>query len=137
MRTFPWLFCGLVLSVACGGGVSGPSESSLVGTWHATKMEYISKAGGGQVELVSQGWAAVLSLDADRTGTLAVTPAALPAWSWTGVWEVDGDLFRIAGQGADITLSGGTLRLNGFDGVYDFDGDGTPDPAKLNLVLVQ
>ncbi len=54
----------------------------------------------------------------------------------TSGWEVDGDLFRIAGQGADVALSGGSLRLDGFDGVYDFDGDGTPEPAKLNFVMV-
>lgn len=137
MRAIALQLCTAAVLVACGGGVSGPSESSLVGAWHATKMEYVSKAGAGQVELVIQGWAAVLTLDADRTGTLTVTPATLPAWSWTGAWEVDGDLFRIAGQGADIALSEGSLRLNGFDGGYDFDADGTPEPAKINFVMVQ
>jgi hypothetical protein len=64
-----------------------------------------------------------------------VTPVGAPGWTWSGPWEVDGDLFRLGGQGADVELTDGELRLTGFDGAYDFDGDATVEPAKLNLTL--
>jgi hypothetical protein len=44
------------------------------------------------------------------------------------------ETYSVSGQGADISLSGGQLRLRGFDRVYDFNGDTTVEPAKLNLV---
>ncbi len=115
----------------------GPESSEIVGTWTATKIEYVGKAGQGTINATNEGWAATLTLNADHTGDLAVTPKDADTWHWAGAWEIDGDLFRIAGQGADIQLSGSTLSLSGFDGGYDFDDDSTLDPAKLNLVLVK
>jgi hypothetical protein len=122
----------------CGGGdIEGPPPATLVGTWHATRFEYVSKSGLGSAEVVGRGWTATLVLNADQTGELSATPQGLDPWSWAGAWEVAGDLFRIAGQGADVQLEGNTLRLTGFDGAYDFDADGTADPAKFNLVLTK
>jgi hypothetical protein len=100
-------------------------------------MEYVSKADGSRVEVVGMGWGATLTLEEDRSGILAVTPATTMSWSWSGTWEVDGDLFRLAGQGADVEVDGNTLRLTGFDHAYDFDGDGADQPAKLNFVMVR
>ena len=137
MSASRWTKFALVALAACGGGVSGPSEASIEGTWQASTMEYVSKAGAGRVEVVSQGWAATLTLNADRTGSLVVIPAGVPGWTWSGRWEVDGDLFRLAGQGAEVALASGKLQLRGFDGVYDFDGDRTVEPAKLNFVMVR
>jgi hypothetical protein len=136
-RPWPWM-CAVVTLGLCGcggGGIVSPPPETLVGTWHATRFEYVSKAGLGTVEMVRQGWAATLVLSADQTGELVVVPQGRDPWGWAGSWEVDGDLFRIAGQGADVQLEGSTLRLTGFDGVYDFDADGAVDPAKFNLVL--
>lgn len=115
----------------------GPESSEIVGIWTATKIEFVGKAGQGTVNATNEGWTATLTLNADNTGDLAVTPKDTDTWHWAGAWEIDGDLFRIVGQGADIQLSGSTLYLNGFDGSYDFNGDSEPEPAKWNLVLVK
>lgn len=115
----------------------GPESSEIVGFWTATKIEYVGKAGQGTINAMEAGWSATLTLNADHTGDLAVTPGDDDTWHWAGAWEIDGDLFRIVGQGADIRLSGSTLYLTGFDGSYDFNGDSQLDPAKLNLAFVK
>jgi hypothetical protein len=128
-----------LLAVACAAGCGkddiGPPETDLVGAWHAVTIGFMGKAGQGTADAAAAGWTASLTLASDNTGTLLVTRNDSSSWSWGGAWEVDGDLFRIAGQGADIGLSGGDLRLSGFDSAYDFNTDGTEEPAKLNLVL--
>ena len=114
----------------------GPEPSEIYGLWTATKIEFVGKAGQGTINATDAGWTATLTLNSDYTGDLAVTPKDTDTWHWAGTWEIDGDLFRIAGQGADIQLSGSTLYLTGFDGGYDFDSDSQLEPAKLNLVMV-
>ncbi len=115
----------------------GPEPSEIYGFWTATKIEYVGKAGQGTVNASDAGWTATLTLNADKTGDLAVTPKDADTWHWAGAWEIDGDLFRIVGQGAEIQHSGSTLYLTGFDGSYDFNGDSEIEPAKLNLVMVK
>lgn len=113
----------------------GPEPSEIYGFWTATKVEYVGKAGQGTVNATDAGWTATLTLNSDNTGDLAVTPKDDDTWHWAGAWEIDGDLFRIVGQGADVQLSGSTLYLTGFDGSYDFNDDSELEPAKLNLVF--
>lgn len=122
---------------ACSGDDLGPPPADLVGSWASISFEFVSKEGLGHVDADARGWSASMLLDADRTGTLAFHDPTDTGWTWTGAWEVDGDLFRISGQGADISLRSGRLTLTGFDGGYDFDADGERDPAKINLVLLR
>jgi hypothetical protein len=130
------LICSLVVG-GCHRRALGPEPNEIVGVWHSTKIEFVSKDGLGTVEVAKSGWKATLTLNADRTGELLMEPKESDSWQWSGRWEIDGDLFRIAGQGADITLEKSTLQLSGFDGVYDFNNDSEPDRAKFNLVLVK
>ncbi len=137
MRGLQVLVALLALGCAagCGKDEIGPPEQDLVGAWNATAIEFVGKAGQGAVDASALGWTASLTLASDNTGVLLVTRHDSSSWNWTGAWEVDGDLFRIAGQGADISLGNGDLRLSGFDSAYDFNADATEEPAKLNLVL--
>ncbi len=132
-----WMTTLLIMSAIGCKDKLGPEPSEIYGFWTATKVEYVGKAGQGTVNATSAGWTATLTLNADNTGDLAVTPKYDDTWHWAGAWEIDGDLFRIVGQGADIQLSGSTLYLTGFDGSYDFNNDSELEPAKLNLVLVK
>jgi hypothetical protein len=133
---FSLLICQLGV-VGCHKDTLGPEPNEIVGVWHTTKIEFVSKDGLGTVEVSKSGWKGTLTLNADRTGELLMEPQGFDSWRWSGQWEIDGDLFRIAGQGADIKLEKGTLQLSGFDGVYDFNSDGEPERAKFNLVLVK
>ncbi len=134
-----WMALAILLAcfapAGCGDDELGPPEDDLVGTWNATAIEFVGKAGQGAADALATGWSARLTLAADNTGELSVTRSDATSWTWPGSWEVDADLFRIAGQGADISLNDGNLRLAGFDSAYDFDDDGTEEPSKLNLVL--
>ncbi len=126
----------IMSSVGCKDKL-GPEPSEIYGFWTATKVEFVGKAGQGTVNATDAGWTATLTLNADNTGDLAVTPKDADTWHWAGAWEIDGDLLRIVGQGADVQLSGSTLYLTGFDGSYDFNNDSEIEPAKLNLVMVK
>jgi hypothetical protein len=121
----------------CHKDALGPEPNEIVGVWHTTKIEFVSKEGLGMVEVAKSGWKGTLTLNADRSGELLMEPQGFDSWRWSGQWEIDGDLFRIAGQGADIRLEKGTLQLSGFDGVYDFNNDSDLERAKFNLVLVK
>jgi hypothetical protein len=121
-------------AVGCHKDALGPEPNEIVGVWHTTKIEFVSKEGLGTVEVTKSGWQGTLTLNADRTGELLMESQGYDTWHWSGQWEIDGDLFRIAGQGADIKLEKGTLKLSGFDGVYDFNNDDELDRAKLELV---
>lgn len=132
--------CTALLLALIGVGCSdplGPPPDQIVGSWTSTGFEFISKEGLGRVDAAAQGYRADMTLAPDRTGSLVFTLPSTPGWSWVGPWEIDGDLFRLGGQGADIVLKSGTLRLTGFDALYDFDADTELDPAKMNLVLVR
>jgi len=121
----------------CHKDALGPEPNEIIGIWYTTKIEFVSREGLGTVEVSKSGWKGTLTLNADRTGELLIEPQGIDSWRWSGQWEIDGDLFRIAGQGADIKLRQGTLELSGFDGVYDFNNDSEPDRAKFNLALVK
>lgn len=129
----PLIMCAGV--VGCAKDDPGPPADDLIGSWSAVAIEFVGKAGQGSVNAFTLGWTAGLMLASDHTGALLMTRNDGSSWNWTGDWEVDGDLLRIAGQGADVSLGGGDLTLTGFDSAYDFDVDGAEDPAELNLVF--
>ena len=137
--------CGFALAVACGGdGGGGPSQSELVGTWNVAKCEYVSTQGLGTMDLIAGGGTGTLILTADDTLKLAVTPASGPAVTLVATYEIRGtDLMRVTPAGAtwywafDMSLSGNTLKLTNGSAEYDFNADGTPDPAKWNLTMTK
>ena len=135
-----------LLFAACGDDDStGPVNSSLVGTWDATVIQLTSVADPGEaVELVSQGASGRLVLQADGGFGLSVGVPGEPTefgngdWSSTDVLTLDFGEGDIQGRWQfDIDLNGNTLRLTGADTEWDFDDDGSEDPAKLNLTLVR
>ena len=135
-----------LLFAACGDDDStGPVNSSLVGTWDATVIQLTSVADPGTVvELVGQGGNGRLVLQADGGFGLSVgipgmgTEFGNGDWSSTDVLTLDFGEGDIQGRWQfDIDLNGNTLRLTGADTEWDFDDDGSEDPAKLNLTLVR
>ena len=134
---------GLLVTAACGGdGGGGPSQSELVGTWQVIQCSYASTQGLGTVDLIAGGGSGTLIITADDTLKLTVTPTSGPPVLLTATYDVRGvDLMRVTPAGAtwywawDMSLSGGTLKLTGADAQYDFDQNGTPDPAKWDLIM--
>ena len=133
------------VALACGDDAAGPSPSEITGTWQATHVEYVSVAQPTvSVDLiVDEDYTVTLVLAANGSYTFTQTPPGEPPQTSTGTWEVDGDVFDVAPTGTqyrlqfEIALSGNTLSLSGADAEYDFDGDDTPEDAKLNMVLTR
>jgi hypothetical protein len=117
----------------------GPAESTIVGTWEATKSEYVSKSSSEVVDVIPNGGFVTLVLNKDRTFNLSYDRADDDPASLTGTWGVSDELRLFPEAGGVLTfnasLSGDTLNLTGADSAYDFDADGMMDPAVWNLKL--
>jgi len=138
----------LLLLASCGGDgddTTGPVNNNLVGTWDATAIQLTSVADPSTVvELVSQGANGRLVLQADGGFGLSVGVPGEPTEFGNGDWGATDVLTLEFGDGDidgiwqfDIDLNGDSLRLTGADAEWDFDDDGTDDPAKLDLTLTR
>jgi hypothetical protein len=130
----------LVAGVACGGDDTGPSGDDLVGTWQASKLELVSVANPAtKVELIASGGALELVLNETRTFSMTQSAPGSPDEVTTGTWSASIDVLTLTyGMGTyqfDMVLSSNTLTLTGADGSYDFNGDDTDEPARINLTL--
>jgi hypothetical protein len=142
-----WMGIALVAAVvgtgvACGGGDggNGPGASEIEGTWNATKMLFVSKTAPQQsVDLIALGATGVLVLDPSKAFSFTLTPPGGPAEVQTGTWKLSGTVLTVTPTGAafnwqfNITLTATTLKLAGADVDYDFNDDGTDEPAKLTI----
>lgn len=141
-----WAKSGLLLlgliAAACSSGTAPPVDD-FVGTWHATKVEYVSKTGLGTVDIVGAlNNTVTLQLNADKTAVLTITPPGGAPQVTTGTWSNSIDVLNFtvgasSGWSWDYSLSGGTLTLTGADSSYDFDHDGNQDEADFNLTLTK
>ncbi len=129
-------------AVACGDS-TGVTVSDITGTWNASSVVFTNLANPSQKS----------DLIADADGTLTITFSANGDFSITltvppdqpetdvGTVEVRGDTLTLAesGQGSPTdfiaSLSGNTLTLTTDDEEFDFDDDGTDEPASLRVVL--
>lgn len=135
---------GLGLLGACGKQSTAPSPTQLAGTWRLVKCEYVSTQGLGTVDLIAAGGSGTLVLTATDTLRLSVMPASGQPVSLTATYQVSGiDLMIVTPSGAtwywafDMALSGGTLTLSNGSAQYDFNGDGSLEDAKWNLVMAK
>jgi hypothetical protein len=138
------------LCSACGGGGDGgqgpasPStQSGLLGTWMATRAEYVSRANPSlRVEVISQGTTMVLALESGSY-TLTITDPGESPTRTTGSWSASIDVLTLTPAGMsysiqfDMNLSGSTLTLTGGDVEYDIDGDDVNEQTKLSATLVR
>jgi hypothetical protein len=131
-------------AVGCARESTGPGQQEIVGSWTATKCEYVSTTGLGTVDLIAAGGSATMALNADRTFVYMYSPPTGPPETLTGTWEMTSpDLMRVTPAGAswywawDVALSGNTLTLTGAGAEYDFNHDGFGESAKWNLVLTR
>lgn len=128
-------------------GPGGVTISDLAGTWNATSFTFTPAAGGTAFDLIGQGGSLVLGIQANGDITIAQTepggaPEVLNGTMLFDPTDVNFILLQIDGEtGTDrlrITLTGTTaMTLFEADSEFDFDDNGTDDPATLEIVLVK
>jgi hypothetical protein len=144
-RTYLTLAAIGVVSAACGGGASSPSTQSFAGTWSASKYELVSTSSPTTaLNLAAQGASATLALHADNTFRTTLTLPGQPDEVGTGTWSASSDVLTLRQDAPfqstfefNYVLSGNKLALTGADSEWDFNGDGAPEPAKLNVEAVK
>ncbi|HWP38708.1 MAG TPA: hypothetical protein VNL18_14275 [Gemmatimonadales bacterium] len=145
MKRSGWLTTGLLAgaALAC-GDTTGVSTDSLVGTWNATKFEFSNPANSAQkADLVALGGSFTLTIAASGSYTATFQEPGGAAETVTGTISVQGDTLTVSesGQGSPTRFrasrSGNTLTLDSSDEEFDFDDNGTEEPARLVIVLVK
>ncbi len=134
----------LVALAGCGEDKAvGPKPTQVVGVWRATMVQFVSKSDPNQrVELISAGDTVTVSIGGDQVYRYIHVPRAGSPDTTTGVWRLDGDLFRVNPTGMpyewvwDVSYSGGTLSLKNADMEYDVNDDGLREMTKQTMVLV-
>ncbi len=124
-------------AIACSGDDGGGGNpADLVGTWTASKVEFVS-ATYGTVDLVSKGGSATLVLNSNMTYTATVRMPGQPDQVMTGTWNTSDGLSLVESPTSQMqfnyVLAGNTLTLTGADSSFDFNGDSIWEPAKLNI----
>ena len=123
----------------------GISMSDIAGTWTATRA-FFSRAADGpavSVEVVGLGGTATLVVQTNGRFTFTTTLPGEAAEVTTGQLGFDEDLLVVIYDDEPddfeffgIRFSGNNLSING-QGTYDFDDDGTEEPAIIELDLVR
>lgn len=124
---------------------TGPDTDDLIGTWQATKAEYVSVADSNiKVDIIAEGSTLSLVLS---SGTFVLTitdpgPGTDPVVA-NGTWSKSIDTLTLVpatgwfGESQfDMSLSGVTLMLTGGHIPFSFT-PGNPEEAILNLILVK
>ncbi|MDE3152453.1 MAG: lipocalin family protein [Gemmatimonadota bacterium] len=135
---------GTTLAACHGSSPSSPNPPALLGTWHVTKMQFVSSTNPDTAyDYIANGATITVAFTADfRYATTIQMPGHLNEVN-TGTWAESGGVLTLTPTGSSASLhfamasSGGTLTLVAADADYDFNNDGVAEPATLTMVLVR
>jgi len=122
---------------------TGPDADSFIGTWNATKAEYVSVANSStKDEIIAKGSTLTLVFAASTFVLTVTDPGASPVIS-NGTWSKSTDTLTLtwitgfSGESQfDFTLDGDSLTLTGGHLPHAFTA-GSPEEAILTLNLVR
>ena len=137
------MLAALPLAVAGCGDPAGPTEDELIGVWIALEYEYTSQTDMSRsIDLVQEAGATyTIELITGGGYRWRLNTPSAGTLRGTGTYDVDGDQLRLTpADGGDVMVyrlrfNGIYLRLLREDAEYDFDGDGTAEPANFRLLL--
>jgi hypothetical protein len=140
-KVVPVLVGALVWTAACSD--TGPSADSFVGTWRATKMEFVRVANPSEtVDLIADlGGSFTITFSADSTWEAIQTVPSVAPDTVDGHWSVSLDVLTLTQTGQSgnrqftFVLSGDTITLTGGDVEWDF-GSGD-EAATLSITLTK
>jgi hypothetical protein len=142
-----WLSLAACLQHACGG--DGPSEdlayADLIGQWSLFSLIITSDADPSTAfDFRAAGGSGSLHFEADTTFLLVLLPdPGSPTQSSTGPVTLEqGSVVLTDDADPDTplltgTLSGQRLDFETDDAEFDFDGDGTDEPAHVSAVFTR
>lgn len=119
-----------------------PKPENVTRAWQVTRCKYVSTADPAvSVDLVQEGWAVLLIINDNNRFFYVTTPPGDTAGTITGAWRIEGQQLILAPDGVPYEWSftarvhETTMRLGGAGAEWDFNDDGTPDPATWNLAM--
>jgi hypothetical protein len=114
----------------------------LIGTWNATEFVFANfEDPVTDFDVIAMGGDLSIVIRADGTYTLTLSMPFAEPEVIEGDWVLDGSVLTLD-EGVDpvafdIALDGNTLTLHTEDAEFDFDEDGTDDPAQVDVTLVR
>lgn len=136
----------VMLTTACSdstdpGDVTG---ADLVGTWDATSAVFTPDAGGTAIDVVLLGATFEITLNAEGgyTATFIEQPGGTPELE-IGTYTVANGVLTLTPVGADVetftidSLDGNSLVITDTNAEFDFNDDGTDEPANLTVRLAK
>jgi hypothetical protein len=142
-----WLVALVLAQLGCGddGPNQGFTYADLEGTWTLSSLVIASDANAATtVDLLAAGWSGSINFLPDTTYLLTFTTGpGSPSQSATGPVTVEGKTVSLTdNDDPDApnlvgTVVGQRLTLVAENAEYDFDGDGTDDPAQASVVFVR
>ena len=143
-KVLVFLAAAAVLSaVGCKSSTGPEDESQFIGTWHATKAEYVSIANSNtKADIIAQGSTLTLVFSSG-TFVLTITDPGQNPEVFNGTWSASMDVMTLtwtsglSGESQfDWSLNGTQLTLTGGHMPFDFT-PGSPEEAILSLILVK
>ncbi len=143
--------CGIavVAILASGCGDEGPSDdltyAELVGNWPLLSLVFTSDADPATTfDFTDASGSGSLTFEDDTTFLLVLVPdPGSPSVSVTGTVEIDGETITLNDDSETdpVRLTGsrtGTrLEFETEEAEYDFNGDGTDEPARVDVVFTR
>lgn len=129
-------------TAGCFDDPSGVTAEELIGLWGAVEMVFTSEADPGQsVDAVgTEGYTYSLQLISGGTYESQLSTPAGEVRADGGTYQVFGDRLTLSSSAGpersfEVHFNRSLLRLREASSEWDFDGDGTPELATLEMVL--
>lgn len=119
-----------------------PKLENITRSWHATSCVYRHETNGAlRVDLVADGWTVDLFINDNGAFRYTWTPPGGGEQYFDGTWALDGQTVSLTRNGYGFAwqftaeVREESLTLRGAHAEYDFDDDGTPEPAIWDMDL--
>lgn len=128
----------LVAAATACGDSTGITVEDLVGTWEASEILFTNAANSSQrVDLIDLGASLTVTVNASGTVSTLFNDGQGGTDSDAGTLGTDATTLTIGSETYQAERSGDELTLSDATSEYDFDEDGTDDPATLVIVLIR
>lgn len=135
LRHMP-VIAGFTLLAACGSSTDITVEN-LEGVWDATVYVFTNQANTSEtVDIVAVDQASmVLTVQANGTTSSVFDDGQGGTSSDSGTFTAEGDMLTLGGITFQASLSGDRLTLTNDDAQFDFDDNGSDEPATARITL--